>query len=161
MQNHSKIMDMQISHSQLHLYSGEFVEENTEWGQGNIEQGVIINAHHIVFDPIIQEPFSAKIYLNILDQFIPNPDAIRSIATNIQVVSNEISLFSVPGHRKINEEIDNGWYFLFFEECETEDVDEIFFVISLIKTNHPQPSVYLQSDSWGGIKGMELKSGKF
>lgn len=157
----STTVDMPISHSQLHIYSGMFLEKNTEWGDGNIEQGAIINESHVVFDPIIQEAFRAKVYIKVTNEFHEHPDAIRSIATNLNIADNQISLFSVPSHKTIEEQFENGLYLLFFEECEAEDIDEIFFIFTFVKSKGLQKSIYLKSDSWGGIEGRELKFGKF
>lgn len=156
------MIDMQISHNQIHIYSGKYEQEMAEWGNGNVDQGAILHRSHLVFDPIIQESFKAKLYFRVQLRFIENPSALRRIVANFDVIKNAgIFVSSVPGTREIGLNVASGKYDLYFEECEEDDVDEVYFVITLIHSESPSSPQYLMTDNWGGEAGRKLRTGYF
>ena len=160
-ENPSEMIDMQISHSQFHIYSGPFREANCEWGSGNVDQGAVIHKSHLIFDPIIQEAFKARTYIKIARQYAPHPDAMRSIVANLCVIKQAVSLFSAPGSHHLKTKFESENYATYFEECESNDVDEIFFIITFVKHKGLVEPRYLKDDSWGGVEGKRLKLGRF
>lgn len=158
----SFMVDMQISHHQIHIYSGNYDEKFTEWGGGNVEQGAVLHHSHVIFDPIIDEAFKAKVYIVVEDSFKLSPNALRGIVTNIQV-ADDLGMFvsSVPGVHKININFLPGNYNLYFEECEQDSIDELYFIFTFVKSEIEMDSKYLIDDNWGGKAGTSLKLGEF
>jgi hypothetical protein len=157
-----ELINLQISHSQIHIYSGAYRDDDVEWGDGNLDQGAILHESHLVFDPIIQEAFKAEVFVSVKNSYTKNPNALRAVIANFSVKKDrKVFLSSVPGTHELNLKIPEGSYNIYFEECEKNDVDAVFFVVTLIKSKNIIKPHFLMSDQWGGEEGKELKLGKF
>ncbi|WP_321855819.1 competence protein ComJ [Burkholderia cenocepacia] len=58
-------IDLLISHSQIVVRSRPYDEGLSRWGTGNIDQGAVLRANYLIFDPLPDDAFGAKVYLQV------------------------------------------------------------------------------------------------
>jgi hypothetical protein len=156
-EKYDQLIDLKISHHQIHVYCGSYDEDKTQWGDINVDQGAILHDSHLIFDPIVDGAFKAKVYINKLENFVVNEAARRGIRTNFVVLEKrDIFLSSVPESCIIEINLNPGLYVLYFEECEYDEIDELFFVLTFIETKNRLSPIYIIDDPWGGKIGKEL-----
>lgn len=65
----SQQIDLEISHHQIHLRSGDFNPKNEQWSKEDIMQGAILTASHVTFDPIVDGDFAAMVTVSFQHEF--------------------------------------------------------------------------------------------
>ncbi|EDT6764452.1 hypothetical protein QNC52_004502 [Salmonella enterica] len=155
----NQIVDLLISHSQILVRSRAFDEAASQWGKGNITQGAVLNRDYVVFDPLPEDAFGAKVCLGLVDKFVMDDDCQRCIAVPFSIIDrNTIEVASATEKFKIKLSLSNGLYSLYYEICEGDEVYYKFTFVSVMDPIEPQ---YLMDDPWGGIKGNLLRVGTF
>lgn len=150
-------IDLLISYKQIHIRSIEFDESLCQWGEGNIQQGAIINDSYLIFDPLPDESFGANINLINATEFFLDSNAQRCITTPFSIDgSMKVQIASASEMFAINIELVEGQYQLYYEICEN---DEVYYNITFVKVKETTEAKFLLSDPWGGDKGNILKEG--
>ena len=81
-----QLIDIQISHHQIQVRSVPFVEDNVQWNDESLEQGVLINRGHVIFDPIVDGEFFAKVNISLRDTYVKDVNALRAMVVPFDVV---------------------------------------------------------------------------
>ena len=90
-----------------------------------------------------------KINISLQEYYVPDSNALRAMVVPFDVVSlNDLYIASVVTKHKINIEIDVGSYSIYFEICESDDIDEVYYNLKFSK-GRVEPK-FLQNDDYGG-----------
>jgi len=163
----TQTVDLGISHSQIALCDETtYNDARWNWGDLNVEQGVVLHPDAITFDPLPDSAFGAFVHISVADGFEMDVHAKRAIVAPLSIKNPEtLEIGSVPGAFKIDLELKPGLYHVYYEICEDyardeDEEDKLFYKFTLIK----QPSFirprYLLDDPWGAEKDKELVIGK-
>jgi hypothetical protein len=158
--NNSSIetVDLLISHNQILVRSRAYDEGLSQWGAGNVSQGALLHSDCLIFDPLPDDAFGAKVILEVADQFAPNAGSARCIVAPFHIVDRGLlEVASVTEKFKITLNLSLEDYVVYFEICEG---DEVFYKFTFVPGGDIEPK-YLLDDPWGGLKGKILVSGKF
>ncbi|MDS0859609.1 competence protein ComJ [Burkholderia pseudomultivorans] len=155
----SQMVDLLISHSQIFLRSRPYDEGLSQWGTGNIDQGAVLHADYLIFDPLPDDAFGAKVYLQVLDKFEMDERAARCIVAPFHITDrNALEVASATEKFKISLGLPLNSYNVYYEVCEG---DEVFYKFTFVSEAEHHQAKYLRDDPWGGKKDMPLVSGKF
>ena len=75
-------VDLLISHGQIVIRSRDFNEELSQWGKGNLAQGAILHNDYIVFDPLPEDAFGAKVIILRKPPALPGEYLLFEFPTN-------------------------------------------------------------------------------
>ena len=96
-----------------------------------------------------------KINISLQEYYVPDSNALRAMVVPFDVVSlNDLYIASVVTKHKINIEIDVGSYSIYFEICESDDIDEVYYNLKFSK-GRVEPK-FLQNDDFGGVAERSL-----
>ena len=82
-------INMTLSHHQLQIRSRAFNEDLCQWGDVNVEQGVIIHPGYITIDPFEEGTFNALVMLSLNGVFQEDPGALRRLVVPFDVLETE------------------------------------------------------------------------
>ncbi|HDR2407767.1 TPA: hypothetical protein QCJ32_000966 [Enterobacter asburiae] len=154
-----QIVDLLISHSQILLRSSDYDEKLSQWGKGNVSQGAVLHKNYVIFDPLAEDAFGAKINIKVGNAFKLDENAQRGIAVSFFVTDPlNLQVASATEAFYLNLDLSDKNYSLFYEVCEG---DEIYYNLTLVPTKEAISAKFLLDDPWGGIKGRPLKEGLF
>lgn len=152
-------VDLLISHSQILVRSRTFDETLSQWGNGNVSQGAVLNSDYVIFDPLPDDAFGANVYLSLVDDFVMDDNSQRCIVVPFTITDkNSIEVASATEKFKITLPLNDNMYSLYYEVCEG---DEIYYRFTFVNVNGPEKPRFLIDDPWGGVKGKKLEMGKF
>lgn len=157
--NLRQTIDLLISHNQILVRSRPYDEGLSQWGTGNLDQGAVLHEDYLIFDPLPDDAFGAKVYLQVVDKFEMDEQAARCIVAPFRIADHgALEVASATEKFKIALTLPLDSYALYCEVCEGE---EVFykFTFSLDAVN--RQAMYLCDDPWGGGKGKLLSSGIF
>lgn len=158
-ENTSHAVDLLISHSQILVRSRPYDEALSKWGTGNIDQGALLYPDYVIFDPLPDDAFGAKVYLKVADTFAMDERAARCIVVPFHVTDkNSLEVASATEKFKIALDLPGENYDLYYEVCEG---DEVFYRFTFAPGSGQGRASYLKDDPWGGRKGQSLTGGKF
>lgn len=150
--------DLLISYNQIQVRAVAFDENFCQWGEKNIEQGVIINNHYVVFDPLPAGEFGAHISINFGGDFLRDKSTQRCMVVPFEIAEGaKLTVGSASESFDVIIDYNAGKYNLYYEVCEEE---EVFYKLTFEKTDSYEPARYLMDDPWGGVKDKMLEIGK-
>ncbi|MBH3438418.1 MULTISPECIES: competence protein ComJ [Pseudomonas] len=153
-------IDLLISHRQIQLWAREFNYTLCQWGKKNLEQGAVIHKDIAVFDPIIDEPFGANVILEASKIFTPDPTAERIIVFPFFIQNRDkVEISSVSEAFKIDVDLEEGLYRVYYEICEGLEGEEIYYKFTFVPGSCEFIPHYTISDSWGGQENKLLSIG--
>lgn len=148
-----KKINLQISHRQIQLYSVPFCDDNFQWDDKSLEQGVLINYGCVVFDPLGDGSYDADVFISKGESYMQDPNVVRSMVVPFYIVNkSELFLGSVIQSHLLDIELENTMYSVYFELCGDE---EIYYNIKFVPDSEPK-GIYLLDDPFGGLAGQEL-----
>lgn len=151
-------IDLLISHHQIRLRSKPYLNEEHQWGDGNLAQGFILHNGLIIADPLAEGSFGAFVTVKISQKFTADPNAQRAAILPFNVINPQgITLSSAFEETPIELPFETGMYTAYFEICVAE---EIYYTFTLIK-GIPQKAISLMDDAWGRHKDQIIESGNF
>ena len=157
-ETNSQTVELLISHSQVVVRSRPYDEGLSQWGTGNIDQGAVLHPDYVVFDPLPEDAFGAKVHLLLADKFQKDERAARCIVAPFRVTDRAaLEVASAAEKFKIDLDLPLESYDLYYEVCEG---DEVFYKFTFVLGGQ-DGAQYLMDDPWGGKKGQPLKAGKF
>ena len=146
-----QLIGIQISHHQIQVRSVPFVEDNVQWNDESLEQGVLINRGHVIFDPIVDGEFFAKVNISLRDTYVKDVNALRAMVVPFDVVDlGNLFVASVITRHQIGVGLVVGEYSIYFEICEPDDVDEVYYNIVFVPGKIG--AKYLMDDNFGGVE---------
>lgn len=150
----TQIIDLLISHHQIHVRSVPYNDDLCVWRDVNIEQGAILHSNYLVFDPLPDDSFGANIKINVADTFQIDSTAQRCISAPFTITHrNDVEVASVSESFKVTVPLSAELYTVYFEVCEG---DEIFYKITFVPTTHQHEAIYVIDDILGSEKGTIL-----
>lgn len=150
-----KVIDFKISNHEIKIKSVLFTQENIDWDDEGLEQGVSFKKGYAIFDPIAEGEFFAKINISLKNIYEKDKNALRAIVIPFEVVSvDNIYLSSMETIQKVDIDLEKAEYSLYFEVCEPEDIDEVYYNITFVKEK--TEARYLIDDIFGAKKGDKL-----
>ncbi|ADX66776.1 MULTISPECIES: competence protein ComJ [Flavobacteriales] len=147
----SQQIDLEISHHQIHLRSGDFNPKNEQWSKEDIIQGAILTASHVTFDPIVDGDFAAMVTVSFQHEFTASKDALRIIKFPFTVVG-DLVLSSVPAEHTLLVSPEEGTYTGYFEICESEEVSEVYYQFTFVSFGGEKEARFVMDDNFGGKK---------
>lgn len=78
-------IDLLISHCQIVVRSRPYDEGSSQWGTGNVDQGAVLHANYLIFYPLPDDAFGAKVYLQVVDKFEMDEWAARCIVAPFHI----------------------------------------------------------------------------
>src|ERR1700754_2491232 len=118
-------VDLLISHRQILLRSRRYDEKMSQWGKGNIAQGAILHADYVIFDPLPDDTFGAKVHLEISNDFMIDAQCARCMVVPFRIQDHEnVEVASATEKFRIELGFENDIYLLYYEICEG---DEVFY----------------------------------
>ncbi|WP_418185599.1 competence protein ComJ [Aliarcobacter vitoriensis] len=148
-------IDFKISNHEIKIKSVLFSQENIDWDDEGLEQGVSFGKGYAIFDPIAEGEFFAKINISLKSSYEKDKNALRAIVVPFEVISaNNIYLLSMETYHKIDINLEKAEYSLYFEVCEPEDIDEVYYNITFVKEK--TKARYLIDDIFGAKKETEI-----
>jgi hypothetical protein len=137
-------IDLLISHHQVFIRSIPYQEQLTQWGEGNIRQGMVLSKNIVVFDPIADGSFGANVNLYFKNEFVIDSNAQRAVVVPF-IIENGADVFvgSVAEEFKVELPLPEGSYMLYYEICIKE---EVYLNITFIKSLKPECKVLLNDD---------------
>ncbi|HEV3428840.1 MAG TPA: competence protein ComJ, partial [Paraburkholderia sp.] len=152
----TQTVDLLISHSQILIRSRAYEEGLSQWGTGNVSQGALLHPDYLIFDPLPDDAFGAKVILHVTSQFVLGDGCARCIVAPFHISDRSlIEVASATEKFKITLDLPLEDYAVYFEICEA---DEIFYRFTFVSGSVPGPT-YLFDDPWGGVKGKALAVG--
>ena len=152
-------IDLLISHSQIVVRSRPYDEGLSQWGTGNVDQGAVLHADYLIFDPLPDDAFGAKVYLRVVDKFEMDEQAARCIVAPFRIEDrNSLEVASATEKFTIALELPLNSYDVYYEVCEGE---EVFYKFTFASGTGRRQAIYLRDDPWGGKKDKPLVAGKF
>ncbi|WP_321787959.1 competence protein ComJ [Burkholderia pyrrocinia] len=152
-------IDLLISHSQIVVRSRPYDEGLSQWGAGNIDQGAVLHADYLIFDPLPDDAFGAKVYLQVVDKFEMDERAARCIVAPFRIEDrNSLEVASATEKFKITVALPLDYYDVYYEVCEGE---EVFYKFTFASEAVHRQAMYLRDDPWGGKKDKQLVAGRF
>ncbi|WP_235362797.1 competence protein ComJ [Burkholderia sp. A9] len=125
--NLGQTVDLLISHSQILVRSRPYDEGLIQWGTGNRDQGAVLHDDYVIFDPLPDDAFGAKVYLRVADKF--EMASRRRDALLLRFVS------LIPARWKLPRQLKNSSlrcrYRLLLTMCITRSVRERKYSTSL------------------------------
>lgn len=150
----TQIIDLLISHHQIHVRSVPYNDDLCAWRDVNIEQGAILHQNYLVFDPLPDDSFGANVHISVSNIFQIDPAAQRCISAPFTIThQNDVEVASVSESFKVTVSLPAEIYTVYFEVCEG---DEIFYKITFIPTVHQHEAAYVIDDIFGAEKGTLL-----
>lgn len=150
-------VDLLISHSQLQLRARGFDEAACRWGPRNLQQGAILHRDYVVFDPLPEDAFGARVHVTLAAAFAPDPGAQRRMQVPFRVHAGAaVQVASAAEAFAVTLPLQPGDYALYYEICEGE---EVYYRLTLVPAAQPVAACYLLDDPWGGAQGMALQEG--
>jgi len=147
-------IDLLISHSQIVVRSRSYDEGLSQWGAGNIDQGAVLHADYLIFDPLPDDAFGAKAYLRVVDKFEMDERAARCIVAPFRIEDrNSLEVASATEKFKILLELPLNSYDVYYEVCEGE---EVFYKFTFASEAVHRQAMYLRDDPWGARKTSRL-----
>ncbi|WP_423393805.1 competence protein ComJ [Burkholderia sp. LMG 21824] len=157
--NLGQTVDLLISHSQILVRSRPYDEGLSQWGTGNIDQGAVLYADYLIFDPLPDDAFGAKVYLQVVDKFEMDERAARCIVAPFRIEDrNSLEVASAIEKFKITVPLPLDCYDVYYEVCEGE---EVFYKFTFASEAVHRQAMYLRDDPWGGKKDKLLVAGRF
>ncbi|RBQ26695.1 MULTISPECIES: competence protein ComJ [Arcobacteraceae] len=148
-------IDFKISNHEIKIKSILFSQENIDWDDEGLEQGVSFGKGYAIFDPIAEGEFFAKINIFFKSSYEKDKNALRAIVIPFEVFNPEnIYLSSMETIQKVDIDLAKAEYSLYFEVCEPEDIDEVYYNITFVKEK--TEAIYLIDDIFGAKKGDKL-----
>ncbi|MHA0855420.1 competence protein ComJ [Paenibacillus sp. CMAA1364] len=151
-------VQLQISHHQIQVRSRVFDEAACQWGNGNIEQGVIIHPGCVTFDPIFEGSQNIDIWLTLKESFGVDAHTQRCFVVPFEVIDHsELKVLSVGTALPIQLPLEQkGIYDLYYEVCEDEN---IYYKFTFVPTDVPIQARICLDDEWGGVAEQILQDG--
>lgn len=151
-------LDLEISHSQLGLRSRAIPDEELEWGEGNVAQGLMWQPGLVMLDPLSDEEFGADVVVRTAEKFLPSKSAQRTVQVPFEIVdAAELAVFSPSEELPVRLDVEAGDYTLIYEVCVGT---EVYYVLTLLKGRIEEAKA-LKSDGWGMVKDQPLPAGVF
>ncbi|MBO1857500.1 hypothetical protein J4G52_28535 [Burkholderia cenocepacia] len=111
-------IDLLISHSQIVVRSRPYDEGLSQWGTGNLAQGAVLHANYLIFDPLPDDAFGAKVYLQVVDKFEMDERAARCIVAPFRIEDrSSLEVASATEKFKITLELPLSSYDVYYEVC--------------------------------------------
>lgn len=153
----SQVVDLLISHSQISIRARDFDESLSQWGKINVNQGAVLHDDYVMFDPLPDDAFGANVVLAVAENFNIDQTAQRCILVPFTVTDkNNVTVFSATEKFKVNLNLVDGLYLLYYEVCEGE---EIYYKFTFVPSHDKVNPHYLLDDPWGGEKDKALRFG--
>jgi len=150
----TQIIDLLISHHQIHVRSVPYNDDLCVWRDVNIEQGAILHPNYLVFDPLPDDSFGANVHINVTDTFNIDPKSQRCISAPFTITHrDDVEVASVSESFKVTVPLSAALYTVYFEVCEG---DEIFYKITFVPTTKQHEATYVIDDILGAEKGTVL-----
>lgn len=150
----TQIIDLLISHHQIHVRSVPYNDDLCVWRDINIEQGAILHSNYLVFDPLPDDSFGANVHISVTDIFQIDSTAQRCLSAPFIITHrNDLEIASVSEAFKVTVPLSAELYTVYFEVCEG---DEIFYKITFVSTTHNHEATYVIDDILGVEKGTLL-----
>jgi len=154
----SQIVDLLISHHQVFIRSMPYQNDLAQWGKGNLCQGMILHKNFVIFDPIAEGTFGARINLYLKKDFDRDENSKRAVAVPFYIDKNvEVFIGSVAEEYAVNLNLSEGDFMIFYEVCVKE---EVYLNFTFIKTKNTYFSVLID-DEFGLKTTTKLVSGIF
>lgn len=151
-------LDLEITDSQLGLRSRLIEEEEVEWGEGNLAQGLLLLPGLVMLDPLSDEAFGADIVVRVAEKFLPSKNAQRTVRMPFEIIDPaELAIFSTEEELPVKLDVTAGDYTLICEVCLGK---EVYYVFTLLQ-GKVELAEALKSDGWGMEKGRVLAAGVF
>jgi hypothetical protein len=151
-------LDLEISHSQFGLRSRAVADEELEWGEGNILQGLMWQPGLVMLDPLSDETFGADVVVRTAEKFLPSKSAQRTVQVPFEIVDPaELAVLSPSEELPVRLEVAAGDYTLVVEVCVGT---EVYYALTLLKGRIEEAKA-LKSDGWGMVKDRPLPMGVF
>lgn len=151
-------LDLEITDSQLGLRSRLIEEEEVEWGEGNLAQGLLLLPGLVMLDPLSDEAFGADIVVRVAEKFLPSKNAQRTVRMPFEIIDPaELAIFSTEEELPVKLDVTAGDYTLIYEVCLGK---EVYYVFTLLQ-GKVELAEALKSDGWGMEKGQALTVGVF
>ena len=152
-------VDLLISHSQILVRSRPYDEGLSQWGAGNVDQGAVLHTDYLIFDPLPDDAFGARVYLQVADKFEVDELAARCIVAPFRIEDrSSLEIASATEKFKITLDLPLNAYDVYYEVCEGE---EVFYKFTFVSGTVHRQAMYLRNDPWGGAKDKPLIAGKF
>ncbi|RQZ42278.1 hypothetical protein DIE16_02630 [Burkholderia sp. Bp9090] len=157
--NLGQTVDLLISHSQILVRSRPYDEGLSQWGTGNLDQGAVLHDDYVIFDPLPDDAFGAKVNLRVADKFEIDERAARCIVAPFRITDpGALEVASATEKFKIVLPLPLASYDVYYEVCEGE---EVFYKFTFTSDAMHRQAMYLRDDPWGGKKGKLLLGGRF
>lgn len=151
-------LDLEISDSQFGLRSRPCADEELQWGEGNMAQGLLLLPGVAMFDPLSDEEFGADVVVRTAEKFLPSKSAQRTLQMPFEIIDPaELAVFSPNEELPARLDVEPGDYTLVYEVCLGK---EVYYVLTLIKGRIAEATA-LKPDGWGMEKGRTLAAGVF
>ena len=140
-------LDLEISHSQFGLRSRAVDDDELEWGEGNLQQGLMWQPGLVLLDPLSDETFGADVV-----------GAQRTVQVPFEIIDTaELFAFSPCEELPVKLDVEVGDYTLIYEVCLGT---EVYYVLTLLK-GKIDTATALKTDGWGLVKDQALTAGVF
>jgi hypothetical protein len=151
-------LDLEISHSQFGIRSRAVDDEELEWGEGNLQQGLMWQPGLVMLDPLSDEEFGADVVVRTAEKFLPSKSAQRTVQVPFAIVDvAELAVFSPSEELPVKLDVEAGDYTLIYEVCVGT---EVYYVLTLLKGKIDEAKA-LKADGWGMVKNRPLPQGVF
>ncbi|HQX88869.1 MAG TPA: competence protein ComJ [Moraxellaceae bacterium] len=151
-------LDLEISHSQFGLRSRAVDDDELEWGEGNLQQGLMWQPGLVLLDPLSDETFGADVVVRTVEKFLPSKGAQRTVQVPFEIIDTaELFAFSPCEELPAKLDVEVGDYTLIYEVCLGT---EVYYVLTLLK-GKIDTATALKTDGWGLVKDQALTAGVF